>query len=209
VTDACDTDEPQQTVFRVARDPERYQVLGFDPPPPIETSKFDGTPKGQTWTTQVVRPYERQLVAPDIWFVAGAFTIAMPPRVVSLLDPFVSAAGELLPLEVAGSGEELLALNILRTLDCVDPELSVARPDMLGFSLVFLPDRLPRQGGLFKVPLGGLAVTEIFFVDPLNAADSLRARVDSLGLTGLSFERVWSPESDAAVIKDFWFLFDL
>jgi hypothetical protein len=203
VTDAPDRDEAVRTVYRLTYDPDRYQTLGFDPAPALPIYEFDGTPKLATWIPQVVRPYQLELEEPDIWFLGGAFTIAMSHPTVDRLEPFLTDAGELIPLTMAGSGEELLALNVLRKPDCLDDEESVI--DSLGFSLAFFPSRLPADG-LFKVRPGGLAMTETFLAETRDSAASFRPRVTGLGLSGLAFEPIWSSVSGPAIVSFFKFL---
>jgi hypothetical protein len=179
------------TIYRVTWDPARFQYLLYDlPHPGLELFQFNGTPRLDTWTKPPVYVYEPRLERPDIWHIVTAAVLVASPPIIEMLEPFVSEAGELLPVQLTENGETLYALNILRDFDCLestDADLSELRlyPN-------FMPHRLP-ESGLLKIPQ--VDTTHIFCLERDDDAESFRARIERHGLTGLTFELVWSEVS--------------
>jgi hypothetical protein len=175
-------------VYRVGWDATRFQYLLYDlAHPGFDLFQFNGTSRLDSWTPQPVYVYEPRLEPPDIWHIVTAAVLVMSQSVVEALEPFISQAGELLPLRMVGSDDELYALNILRDFDCID--WTEADLDDLKLYPNFIPHRLP-ESGLLKVP--PLDTAHIFYLERDEDGDSLRARIDQRELKGLTFEPVWS-----------------
>ena len=99
-------------------------------------------------------------------------------------------------LREAGTGHEFFALNILKDIDCLNPD--AIRVEELNIQPDFLPRRLP-ESGLFKVP--HLDTTHIFYLERSDDPDSFIRTVDVNELTGLRFESVWNSAEGAAPIN--------
>lgn len=184
----------EATVHRVRWDDlERYQVLLYDLPEiPASLRVFDGRPKADWWEAQTVYSDSPRLEAPDIWHLVGVATIVVSPDVASELASFFIPVGELLPLRMSGTNEELLALNVLRDVDCLNP--AAYKLEDLELYTDFVEHRLP-ESGLFKIPQ--IDEVEIFYLERDDDASSLREVIDGGGYTGITFEPVWS--NDGAV----------
>jgi hypothetical protein len=176
------------TVFRIAFDASDYQTLTYDlKDPPIDLWHFDGRSRVASWSPQPVYIERPRLQRPDFWHLFGAAVIVMGPPTIEALEPFITAAGELLPLVVSGTNEELLALNVLEDIDCVDP--AAYRLDDLILDPHFLEHRLP-ESGIFKIPQTD--TVDIYYVERDYDTDSFRKRILDYGLRGIDFLRVWS-----------------
>jgi hypothetical protein len=189
----------EATVYRLDWDVERFQSYVYDlPDPELDLWLFDGTPRLSNWKPLPVYSDYPRLESPDIWHLVGAAVLVISTDVIDLLEPFISRAGELLPLVVSGTGEEVFALNVLEDIDCVSP--GGYSDDDLNLSFDFLEHRLP-ESGLFKIPQCDTVL--IFYVERDDDVDNLRQRVAHHGLSGVSFEPVWSSTSGARPINLF------
>jgi hypothetical protein len=104
-------------------------------------------------------------------------------------------AGEIFPLKME-EGEDLFVLNVLDCVNALDKERSVwharggKRTRLKEY--VFHKNRM-RESSLFKIPENnyGAVLTYSGLKDP---EDEFIGRYQSLGLTGLIFEELWSDE---------------
>jgi hypothetical protein len=171
-------------------DPDRYQALLYDlPAVPRELRTFDGRAKRGTWETPPVYVDGPRLEAPDFWRLVGSATIVVSPQLAQELGGFLHPVGELLPLRLSGTGETLLALNILRDVDCLDPAADDL--DNLNVLTQFLVHRLD-ESGLFKIPQ--VDDVEIFYLERTDDAETLRQTIETRGLRGIHFVPVWSSD---------------
>jgi hypothetical protein len=176
------------SVFRITFDGNQYQQLGYDlPEPAIDLYRFDGTPRLDTWTSQPVYVHHPRLRRPDIWHLAGAAGLVFEARTIPELEPYISAAGELLELTDTDHAESLLFLNITQDVECLDVEASTLGP--VRWRLSFVERRMP-ESGLFKIPQAD--AVHVFVLEREGEPDSFRRRVERLELVGLEFEPVWS-----------------
>jgi hypothetical protein len=127
-----------------------------------------------------------RLKRPEVWGLPGIAALAFDLETVEKLEPFLSRSGELLP--VFPSDDEMKILNVLEDVECLDFENSTLGP--VRWRLSFLEQRLPAASGLFKVPESDAAM--ILCLERAGE-ESFRDRVERCGLTGLTFEEVWSP----------------
>lgn len=187
-------------VTRIRFDVDRYQYFLYDlPGPPLELLLFDGTPRSMSWLPQPIYIEQPRLEPPDIWHLGGAAVLVMDDSVIEQLEPFISVAGELLPLYISGSGERFNALNILRDIDCLEPGTFAL--DDLELYPTFLEHRLP-ETGLFKIPQ--LDTTEIFHVERADDDASFRSLVQERAFRGIEFDVVWSSRDGAASLNLFF-----
>jgi hypothetical protein len=176
------------SVSRVTFDGNQYQQLGYDlADPTLDLYRFNGTSRLETWTPQPVYVHHPRLRRPDIWHLAGAAALVFEDSTVPELEPYVSAAGELLELIYRDHSDRLLLLNITQDVDCLDVAASSLGP--VNWRLSFLEHRMP-ESGLFKIPQAD--AVHVLCLEHEDEADSFRKRVASLELTGLDFEPVWS-----------------
>jgi hypothetical protein len=189
----------ETTVYQIGWDVDRYQAFLYDlPSPELEMWLFDGLPRRDSWSPQPVYSDQPLLERPDIWHLVGSTIMIMSKEVVELLEPFLSRAGELLPFVVSGSNEEVLGLNILKVVDCIDPRAYSL--DDLQLYPAFLEHRLP-ESGLFKIPQ--LATGHVFYVERNDDEDSLRSRIARYGLRGANFDLVFSSSAGPVPINLF------
>ncbi|HVS85892.1 MAG TPA: hypothetical protein VHD91_09695, partial [Gaiellaceae bacterium] len=95
---------------------------------------------------------------------------------------------------------ELLALNILCDIDCLDEENT--SNSSLGHRFAFLEHRLP-ETGLFKAY--DFDTVLIFHVERDDDEDSFRRRVEGVGVEGIEFLPVWSSVHGPADVSLFRF----
>ena len=182
--------------------------------------QFDGTPLRETWPTPPVYVDNYLAPSPDVWHLASAFALAVTSPVVERLEPFLSLAGELLPLENhTGEEWEFLVMNILNVLDvheCIDISYSAedrirlleeqdrrmieaGHPELVGgvrdrddpYPLLYPAFVADALGEPTLFRVSRLAAA-IFCLERDDREDSFQRRVERLGITGLLFDRVWS-----------------
>jgi hypothetical protein len=152
-------------------------------------TRFTGEPKRATWVASVVEAHGRRLPQPGVWGLAGLSALIFDPHTLGLLEPHLSASGELLPVQRRDTGQEFQLLNVTRLVSCIDPKFSVLGP--VDWRLSFREADLPARG-LFRISENGVA--HILYVEPDGDTDSLRERVRRHELTGLEFQPIWSSE---------------
>jgi hypothetical protein len=185
------------TVSLVDWDVNRYQQWAYVvDEPTLDLFTFDATPRESSWVPQDVTVTDVSLERPHLWRLGGAETLVLESHTIELLEPFISEAGELLPLTDVDTGARLFLLNVLRLVDCLDEDAS--RINDLVLTLSFDRDRLPPTG-LFKIPQA--RTTHLLHVEHPRSRDSLHDRVERLGLTGISFDPVWTSEEGALPVN--------
>jgi hypothetical protein len=188
-------------VYLVSWDVERFQAYLYDLPDD-ETSLhehmlFDGRSKLEWWKPLPVYSDQPQLERPDIWYHTATNLPVMSEEVIDQLEPFITRAGELLPLIVSGTGEKVYMLNVLVVRDAVEP--GAYSLDELWLYPRFIEHRLP-DSGLFLLPqLSGT----IFYVERDDDEETLLGPIEDLGLRGMSFVPVWSSTSGPAPLNLF------
>jgi hypothetical protein len=175
----------------------RYQSFLYDlPKTPHELRHFDGASKEDWWEPPPIYSEYPRREAPDFWHLFGVATILTSPTVVEELGGFFHPVGELLPMRATGTNETFLALNILRDVDCLNPD--AYRIDDLEIYTDFIAHRLP-ESGLFKVPQ--VDNTTIFYLERSDDDETLREAIDARGYRGLRFDPVWSSEGSVVPIN--------
>jgi hypothetical protein len=180
-------------VTRLEFDPDRYQSFLYDLPSDeteIDLWMFNGASRSATWTPMPIYSQSPRLQQPDIWQLVGAAVLVFSEEVAQALEPFVSIAGEQLPLRVSDGDTLMYALNILKDVDCLDKSSSDFEDPSLR-RLTFIEHRLP-ESGLFKVP--EYETVDIFHVERAGDRDSFRRRVEQHELEGVSFRTVWASD---------------
>ena len=82
----------------------------------------DGTPKEDWWEPPPLYSDMPRLEAPDLWHLVGPAAFVITEKTAGLLGKFLHPVGELLPVRVAGATEPFVVLNILRVIDCLNPD---------------------------------------------------------------------------------------
>lgn len=187
---------------------ERHQGFLIDQPEQMlmedyrRISTFKGTPKDPWVPPKVYSRYPKKL-EPDFWsyeVASGAF--AVRPETLDLVYPFLTLAGQLLPLPY--KGREFSICNILEYIDALDEEKSEGwriTPEGRKYSPrypFFIPSHLS-QSTLFKI--SELPIHIYCWEETCEPEDEFKACVEANKLTGLTFELVWS-EEDGIVIPD-------
>src|ERR1700686_1522480 len=89
------------TIHRLTWNPDRYQGLSWDVSEEafhMGLTYFDAKPRADGWDVPPIVIRSRRLRRPDIWRFGAAAVLAFDNPTVERLEPFFSAAGELLPL---------------------------------------------------------------------------------------------------------------
>jgi hypothetical protein len=188
-------------VFLVSWDVDRFQAYVYDLTDERlslhEHMLFDGLSKLETWEPLPVYSDQPHLVEPDIWYHTDTYLPVMSDEVVEQLEPFISRAGELLPLVVSETGETVYMLNVLVVRNAVEP--GAYNVDDLSLYPRFIEHRLP-DTGLFKLPQ---LTAKIFYVEREDDEDTLIQRLENGGLRGMSFIPVWSSSEGPASLNLF------
>jgi hypothetical protein len=184
----------ESVVHLVEFDVERYQSLLIDlPEPPLETFLFAGSRKSAGLQPLPVYVDQPRLLRPDVWNLVGCAVIVVRDEVLNSLEPSLSVSGEFLPLTNTDSGEEFLALNVLRDVNCLDTRRS-SLDVMISICLQRAPT--PRVPGLFKIPETDSAET-LHLSRSDDDGPTFMSRVSSLGLQGERFTKLWSSVTGA------------
>jgi hypothetical protein len=133
----------------VLANPE-YQYMLFDLPedemPSFEL--FDGTPRGSAWTPMPVYVPEPKLEEPEVWHL-GVSLFVMSRQTVDFLEPFVAHSAELLPLTTSDGRADLVAVNVVRTYDCLSPN-AVRESRLASSPISWLTDYPRRDSSRFR-----------------------------------------------------------
>lgn len=214
------------SVYLVHGDVEKFQSLVL----PLSDEEFAALPDlagyrvADRWPMPPVHVENELAPEPDIWHLSTlSKSFAMSRDVIERLEPFISSAGELLPLRAGDSTvPELFALNILDPLD-VHVVIDVAASDEeRGIELASYKGSVPQeeydaiiadaQAGdpwpaLYPAFIaGGLREASTFFkinrlpgsvflLDRTDEGDTLLRRINRFAVTGLRIIRVWSSET--------------
>jgi hypothetical protein len=162
-----------------------FQSLLVDVPEDEMPLAFDGQPIGDRWTPPSVYLCDPMSPPPDIWYVHVLGALAFTPGTVELLEPFLSVAGELLPVDMPDGAGRLAALNVTTVVDWLDwaPEAF----DVGEMRPTFVEHRLG-EAGLFKIPV----LPSLTFSLHWKAEDSFSARVRGESLQGVSLVTAWT-----------------
>lgn len=120
----------------------------------------------------------------DFWSFSPFHTFAVPPTSIEKIRLFLEEAGELLALPY--KKEVFSVFNVLKCVDCVDPET-----EALGIlHRSYITDRVPT--GIFRDPNGVYMFVSEFTGDPNT---EFKAYVEREKMTGLIFREVWNSEN--------------
>ena len=176
-------------------DADDYQSLLVDLPEGSSRFHLAGLPRSDDWEPPPVYIENPLLPRPAIWYLSGVGGPVMTEEVVDLLEPYLSVAGELLPVRMSGTAEELFILNVVDVVDALDPARSVTE-DVIELFPYFVEHRLG-ETGLIKVPQ---LLSQLFYVEHDYDEDSLRLRVERHGLTGIHFVTVWTSDAGPTLV---------
>jgi len=178
-------------VHRLVAEVNDFQSLLLDYP--SGSADFDrylflpvGVPLTDSWEPPAVYSENVRLPEPDIFAVSGTWRYAMTAETRERLGMTVEYMTEFLPL--GPQRDDLLLLNVLHNVNCLDAERSDV--DCIFKRYVFLEHRLS-ESALFQVPETDSVDTLLLERDD-DDEPGLRSIVEHDGLTGISFELVWS-----------------
>lgn len=169
-------------IYEPRKDNERYQYflpLGAEDADILIS--FNGQPKPRPWVPPKVEIEEPKLKRGDTFEFASE-PLILSGRAVDVLRPHLERAGELLSLPHAG--ETFWILNVTKFVDCLDHEKTDI--DKLGMfdEPKFHGERIG-DATIFKIPEN----SAMLFV-----TDAFKSDVESGGLKGFLFEKIWSDE---------------
>jgi len=178
-------------VYHVKRDVDNYCSLSQDlvsPDPMVSLERLRILDRCQPVTEPLTPPdvyiNRPKLKRGDFWGFSAYHTFAMPAASAEKVRVFLEEAGELIPLPY--KTEMFSVLNVLKCVDCVDPETE----DLGIWERGYIPDRVPN--GIFRDPKGVYMFVSEFTGDP---ATEFKAFVEHEKMTGLIFREVWNSES--------------
>lgn len=188
---------PTARVFKVRFDLEGFQDLLIDAPEGESGKWFkmlrqDGRSWSGGWRPPPVYSPEPLLRRPDFWHLVGCYGLVVDARALDTAEPYLLAAGELLPLPF---GNELLHIsNVTGVYDCIDTdsaERSATGTEITRYP--FIEHRIP-ETTLFKIP--ETVATEMFCASFGERDPELDFKfvVEHHRLTGLRFEEVWNDD---------------
>jgi hypothetical protein len=160
-------------------------------------SVMNCVPKMRNWRTPEVYIFNPKRVCGDFFhFLPDALVVGASG--LEKIRDILEMAGELLPINC--DGVEYSLLNVLECVNCLD----VKKSEWLISKSTGEPFRLKKyrfhqnrfsESTLFKIP--ETAKGEILCLSGVkDPEDEFKAQVESLGLKGLIFERVWSEEDE-------------
>ncbi len=187
------------TIYAVHKDVNNYQ---FFLPVDVEVSQrgdliMDCQPRLAAWSPPEVYIHNPKLKRGNFLGVGmgGPFACDEQTRDHDEMAELLEMSGELLPL--LHEGEMFYVLNVLECVNALDRDKSTWPPSMkskIGMpqKYAFHCSRIP-ETPLFKIP--ETSRSQIFCAE--NAYDSnyeFKRLYETLGLTGLYFEKLWSDE---------------
>ena len=181
-------------VFHIGFDTDRYQCLFVDSgdEEAKARARLDGGWKGASWDPPRVYADFLAHDVPDIWNLYESYAMVLSPRARSALAGLLLEA-ELLPLPV---GDTTLALvNVVEVRNYLDEERTRWLGGLVGVIAEVPEFAAHRIGGpsLFKLPHD--AVGLYCWEDDADPGASFRRAVLDAGLTGLTFEEIWSSDA--------------
>lgn len=180
-------------VFQLGYDVDRFRCLFVDSDDDDvkDSVRMDGT-RRPSWSPPPVYIEFPNLEKPDIWMLYEAHTMALSASArLALADVLLET--ELLPLVVGD--EELALVNVVEVRNYLDTEKTKWFAEEVG-GLAEIPEfAAHRIGGpsLFKLPHDDVWL--YCWEDDDYLSDSFRHAVQSEGLTGVTFEKVWDSET--------------
>lgn len=162
------------------------------------------------------------LAVPDIWYLGTGGNLVFTAAVAAQLEPYLSLAGDLLPLRDVEFGRDFLMLSITHKKEpeqCLDVSIGSERRSAMFERLVAQAgdvisaeeaeelrgvaaagDPWPYLLPAFKTEELGDDLTffrlagfrKTFVLDREDADDSILRRITELPLTGIAFESIWS-----------------
>lgn len=178
-------------VFQIENNVNRFRFfVGVRDEDSTALANIDCTPRASQWIPPQVHIFDEQLEEGDFYQFMSNMLI-MSPQATHALSPYLSTAGELLPLPYRDTTYTLF--NVTNCINCIPPQ---HMEDAL-FSNTFVFDRecLTRSPStVFKVPR--FAKSRIFIVEGMQDWDrELRTVVERAQLQGLEFKMVWTDEA--------------
>lgn len=176
-------------IFMVEADTVTYASLGYQNDfVAREVPQFLGQSIGDTWSQWANLPVHRVMESPshilesDFYAYRGSRGIAAARQAWEILHPLVGNSVEALPL--ACSDVNLVALNVILTLDCLDLSYAYIQPNASRSSYwyrdVRVKDNLCRGKPIFKVP-------KRKHPSNIYVSDEFKALVEANHLRGLKF----------------------
>ena len=182
-------------VFRIRLNSNRFQTFL-----PVEQSiwntdalKMDCKSKVAYWNApEIYVPNPRHEQGDFFHLCSGAFVVSSVAA--ERLRDLLEMAGELLPLQY--EGVPFFLLNVLECANCLDPQntewvIGKTTGAKIRIARYRFDKRRLTESTLFKIPETG--VSEMLCVAGVkDREDEFKARVESGGLRGLLFEKLWS-----------------
>jgi hypothetical protein len=179
-------------VYLVSPNLVEYGTLLLDIPEAKIPPPLHGYPCLDEWEVLPVYKESPLAESPDVWWVWGLSGFAFTREATEELEPFLSRAGELLPVAFA-DGRGLDVLNVTRVVDYLDLPVEVWEHGLA--EPRFVEHRLG-ESELFKVPL--LAGAHTFCLE-WEGEESFRSRCEKNELSGLVFTTVWTSSDGPAI----------
>lgn len=180
------------TVYRIKPDVNRFQYFLTERDEDAETLTMDCARKASIWSPPSVYIYKPMLERGDFYSFDSS-TIISSPRATGILRHHYVMAGELLPIPYLD--ETYTVLNVTECVNCLDNEGTEWRREKLSGIRVWIENyafhrnRFPKSN-IFKIP--ETCRSEVLVTEGLrDPEDEFKFAVESAGLQGLIFEKLW------------------
>lgn len=185
-------------VYEIIPDINRYQSFLFDYPDDhpfwkSDAGVFDCVPKGSSWSPSVYIEHPK-LKRGNIF--ALGLTLVFDAHATDTLRTLLEMSGELLSLTY--KGEKFTVLNVTECVDALDDaKTKWVYGKSTGAKIkieqyAFHRHRLP-EVPLFKIP--ETSKSHILTIEGMKEPqDEFKPSIERLGLTGLTFKKIWSSE---------------
>ncbi len=179
-------------VYRIWNDSNHYQSFLPEQEEDWQKLDMDCTPKAEIWVPPLVYVHMPKLKEGD-FYNSGRGILIPSPRATAALRMHLEMAGELLPLPY--KGQEFTVLNVTECINCLDQEKTEwiygqTTGAKIGIkTYVFHRNRFS-ESRIFKIP--ETHKSEILVVEWVEGTeDEFKYTVESAGLKGLIFEKIW------------------
>lgn len=183
-------------VYRVRVDVNRFQYFLPEDSSIYSTDRlrFDATPMAEDWVPPPVYIYTPTHKRGNFFDFCSYRALVLDEIAKSAMPDIIEMSGELLPLP--HKGELFHALNVTACFNVLDEErtewiIGEKSKSRIGIKkYAFHPHRFA-QIPLFKIP--ETCRGEILALEGMtDEEDEFKRRVERLGLTGLTFQEIWS-----------------
>ncbi|MEZ6192088.1 MAG: hypothetical protein R3C45_12490 [Phycisphaerales bacterium] len=180
-------------IYEVRHDVEKYQSVSFCDEKLWASDMFPFDcypPKGDAWRVQEVYVLNPKLRSGDFTYLCSGVLVFRETALNALLDLF-EMSGEILPLHVEGSNEQLYLHNVLECPNALDQQKTEWHTSSTSGKRLSIKRHVLHKNRLFESPLfkvpESCRASVLTFSGMKDARDEFKSRYEEAGLTGLYF----------------------